>query len=231
MQPLEDLTQDNSNIDNIDNIDNIENFEEFTVQPDTDIIQDNNNFETFEATEHGVLPDLTLQDDFTETDLDVQDLDIQNNVGTDIQDVFADNEFQLEELSNPHNNLDEIDNIHSENFTDAAPEEDSSINADDSQTSVQINDAFDINQEENIGSIEDLENFELPVDMDLPNLEYDEKIKQIAKNNKTDFISFLGGGCYNKFIPAMLKVEGVECAGIASKSAKKLQGRRSSADT
>ena len=36
----------------------------------------------------------------------------------------------------------------------------------------------------------------------LSELETQKKIKSMSKKNKTDFISFLGGGVYNKFIPA-----------------------------
>ena len=44
--------------------------------------------------------------------------------------------------------------------------------------------------------------------LDLPNalseMEAQKKIKALAKKNKTDYISFLGGGVYNKFIPACI---------------------------
>ena len=36
----------------------------------------------------------------------------------------------------------------------------------------------------------------------LSELEAQKKVKSIAKKNKTEYISFLGGGVYNKFIPA-----------------------------
>lgn len=62
----------------------------------------------------------------------------------------------------------------------------------------------------NLSSIEDL--FEhIPVKMkslDLPDgvseMEAQKQIKSLSKKNKTDYISFLGGGCYNKFIPAAI---------------------------
>ena len=44
--------------------------------------------------------------------------------------------------------------------------------------------------------------------LDLPDavseMEVQKKIKSLAKKNKTDFISFMGGGYYNKFIPACI---------------------------
>ena len=61
-----------------------------------------------------------------------------------------------------------------------------------------------------LSSVEDL--FEhIPVKMknlNLPNplseMETQKKVKKIASKNKTDYISFLGGGCYNKFTPAAI---------------------------
>lgn len=60
----------------------------------------------------------------------------------------------------------------------------------------------------NMESIEDLFK-QIPVKFDgfnmdnpLSEMETQRKIKAIAKKNKTDYISFLGGGVYNKFIPA-----------------------------
>ena len=51
----------------------------------------------------------------------------------------------------------------------------------------------------------------LPVKMEELNLsngksemEVQRLIKSLAKKNKVDYISFVGGGCYNKFIPAVL---------------------------
>ena len=38
----------------------------------------------------------------------------------------------------------------------------------------------------------------------LSELEVQKRIKALAKKNKTDVISFLGGGVYNKFIPACI---------------------------
>jgi len=62
----------------------------------------------------------------------------------------------------------------------------------------------------NVSSIDDL--FEhIPVKvkrLNLPNplneMETQKKVKKIASKNKTDYISFIGGGCYNKFIPAAI---------------------------
>ena len=74
----------------------------------------------------------------------------------------------------------------------------------------------DVKQEmlENIGlnSIEDLFK-QIPskarmVELDLPDaiseMETQRIIKSLAKKNNTDFVSFLGGGTYNKFIPACI---------------------------
>lgn len=51
----------------------------------------------------------------------------------------------------------------------------------------------------------------LPVKMDELNLadgksemEVQKIVKSLAKKDKTDYISFMGGGCYNKFIPAAI---------------------------
>lgn len=44
------------------------------------------------------------------------------------------------------------------------------------------------------------ENFNMP--NALSEMETQKKVKAIAKKNKTEFINFLGGGVYNKFIPA-----------------------------
>ncbi len=60
----------------------------------------------------------------------------------------------------------------------------------------------------NYSSIEDLfkqipiqfENFKMSEP--LSEMETQKKIKALAKKNKTEYISFLGGGVYNKFIPA-----------------------------
>jgi glycine dehydrogenase subunit 1 len=62
----------------------------------------------------------------------------------------------------------------------------------------------------NVKSVEEL--FEhIPVKMkslDLANglseMEVQREVKNISKKNNTDYISFLGGGCYNKFIPAAI---------------------------
>ena len=68
------------------------------------------------------------------------------------------------------------------------------------------------NMLESIGckSIEDLFKH-IPVKFDkfkmenpLSELETQRKIKSIAKKNKTEYISFLGGGVYNKFIPSAI---------------------------
>lgn len=62
----------------------------------------------------------------------------------------------------------------------------------------------------NVSSIEDLFSH-IPVKMEKLNLpepisemEAQKTIKSIARKNKTDYISFIGGGCYNKFIPAAI---------------------------
>lgn len=69
---------------------------------------------------------------------------------------------------------------------------------------------------ENIGvsSIEDLF-AEIPeqarmsglaaLDDAISELECQRRIKALAKKNKTDYVSFLGAGCYNKFIPAAIQ--------------------------
>lgn len=51
----------------------------------------------------------------------------------------------------------------------------------------------------------------LPIKMktlDLENgkseMEVQKEVKKLAKKNNTDYVSFLGGGCYNKFIPAAI---------------------------
>lgn len=44
----------------------------------------------------------------------------------------------------------------------------------------------------------------LELDNPLSEMEVQKKIKSLAKKNKTEFISFLGGGVYNKFIPACI---------------------------
>ena len=62
----------------------------------------------------------------------------------------------------------------------------------------------------NLSSIEDLFSH-LPVRMkslDLLNplseMEAQKEIRALAKKNNTDYISFIGGGCYNKFVPAAI---------------------------
>lgn len=61
-----------------------------------------------------------------------------------------------------------------------------------------------------IGSIDELF-AHLPIKMktlDLENgkseMEVQKEVKKLAKKNNTDYVSFLGGGCYNKFIPAAI---------------------------
>lgn len=44
----------------------------------------------------------------------------------------------------------------------------------------------------------------LNLDSALSELETQKKVKNLSKKNKTDFVSFLGGGCYNKFVPACI---------------------------
>ena len=45
---------------------------------------------------------------------------------------------------------------------------------------------------------------ELNLDDALSEMETQKRVKSLAKKNKTDYISFLGGGTYNKFIPACI---------------------------
>ncbi len=61
-----------------------------------------------------------------------------------------------------------------------------------------------------LSSIEDLFSH-IPVKMkslDLPDglseMEAQKKVRALAKKNNTDYISFVGGGCYNKFVPAAI---------------------------
>lgn len=65
-------------------------------------------------------------------------------------------------------------------------------------------------EEISCASIEDLFKH-IPVKMksfDLPEamseLETQKLVKKLANKNKTDYVSFIGGGCYNKFIPAAI---------------------------
>ncbi len=46
---------------------------------------------------------------------------------------------------------------------------------------------------------------EFKMDKPLSELETQKKIKAMAKKNNTDYVSFLGGGVYNKFIPAAVQ--------------------------
>lgn len=45
---------------------------------------------------------------------------------------------------------------------------------------------------------------ELDLPEGLSEMETQRKVKKLAKSNKSDFISFLGGGIYNKFVPACI---------------------------
>ena len=45
---------------------------------------------------------------------------------------------------------------------------------------------------------------ELDLPEGLSEMETQKKVKNLAKSNKSDFISFLGGGIYNKFVPACI---------------------------
>lgn len=45
---------------------------------------------------------------------------------------------------------------------------------------------------------------ELDLPEGLSEMETQRKVKNLAKSNKSDFISFLGGGLYNKFVPACI---------------------------
>lgn len=65
-------------------------------------------------------------------------------------------------------------------------------------------------EEISCASIEDLFKH-IPVKMksfDLPEamseLETQKSVKKLANKNKTDYVSFIGGGCYNKFVPAAI---------------------------
>ena len=60
----------------------------------------------------------------------------------------------------------------------------------------------------NLASVDDLFK-QIPVkfkdfgmDNPLSEMETQKRVKAIAKKNKTEYISFIGGGVYNKFIPA-----------------------------
>lgn len=44
----------------------------------------------------------------------------------------------------------------------------------------------------------------LELDNAISEMECQKRIKSLAKKNKTDYINFLGAGCYNKFIPAAI---------------------------
>lgn len=65
-------------------------------------------------------------------------------------------------------------------------------------------------EEISCASIEDLfkhipvkiKSFDLPEAMS--ELETQKLVKTLANKNKTDYVSFIGGGCYNKFIPAAI---------------------------
>ena len=62
----------------------------------------------------------------------------------------------------------------------------------------------------NLASVEDLfkqipaKFNDFKMDNPLSEMEAQKKVKALAKKNKTEFISFLGGGVYNKFIPAAI---------------------------
>ena len=63
----------------------------------------------------------------------------------------------------------------------------------------------------NLSNIEDLFSH-IPArlkSLDLPEalneIDAQKQIKKLAKKNKTDYISFIGGGCYNKFVPAAIQ--------------------------
>ena len=45
---------------------------------------------------------------------------------------------------------------------------------------------------------------ELNLEKPLSEMDLQKRIKQIAKENKTDYVSFIGGGIYNKFVPAAI---------------------------
>ena len=45
----------------------------------------------------------------------------------------------------------------------------------------------------------------LALDDAISELECQRRIKALARKNKTDYVSFLGAGCYNKFIPAAIQ--------------------------
>ena len=65
-------------------------------------------------------------------------------------------------------------------------------------------------EEISCASIEDLfkhipvkmKSFELPEAMS--ELETQKSVRKLANKNKTDYVSFIGGGCYNKFVPAAI---------------------------
>ena len=56
-----------------------------------------------------------------------------------------------------------------------------------------------------ISKVEDLFK-QIPQSVRMPELDMEtqRKVKNLAKSNKSDFISFLGGGIYNKFVPACI---------------------------
>ena len=52
---------------------------------------------------------------------------------------------------------------------------------------------------------------ELDLPEGLSEMETQRKVKNLAKSNKSDFISFLGGGIYNKFVPACINQVASSC--------------------
>lgn len=158
-----DLTE--SSVNALSNIDNLDVLDEFSA-PD---LQDNvDNIEEV-STETNINDELSSgleqYKDVSVDEFDINSAEVQESTGDD----FVQENETIEPVS-----FDEV--LSNENFD---------ISSDDTiaENDMVQDEALELQEIEKVGSLEDLEKFELPVNMDLPALEYDENLDKLNENN------------------------------------------------
>lgn len=183
LQPTNDIVQDNDDVDitDADNISSFESFEDIQENQPADTIYENNNFEEFEAAEAETTQDIAISEELNEIDFDSQE-----DINTD--NILSEDEFKLEELTPQQIDLGQIDIDGTEDYTNQATPEENLV-PENTINPTPDNEILEISGQPEIGTIDDLESFELPVDMDLPHLEYDENLDKLGENPQIEQIN------------------------------------------
>ena len=184
---------DNNIQDDTNNNDNSIDLSEFLQQDSTDITASNvdasSNIDNLDVLDE--FSSLDLQDtvdnlDEVNTEIDINDelssnLEQYENVSVDEFDI---NNTEVQE-STSDDFVQENEIIEPVPFDDVLSNENFDISNDNgiAENDIVQDEAFELQEAENIGSLEDLENFELPVNMDLPALEYNENLDKLNENS------------------------------------------------